>query len=142
MTDHENHGKLVWRYVELNKKYDSPNFLDRLSTVSNLIVQPIGHVIFWTLFFGFPSLYTYFGGELNPSLFQFVFYIISSLQVFWTCLSEWTEVLEYHQLITTLMIWKLLTLRLRVPTITVHSTDKNHQLFKWAAGASFLFNNI
>jgi hypothetical protein len=142
MTRHENHGKAVWRYIELQKKYDSPNFLDRLTTISTLIVQPFGHVLFWIMFFGFPSLYTYFGGELKLSWFQIVFYVVSSLHVFWECLSEWMCVLEYHQLSTTLMIWKLLTVCLRLPTIAIHSKDKNHQLFKWAAGMSLLFNDI
>lgn len=142
MTEHENHGRVVWRYTELNKKYNSPNFLDRMSIVSNLVIQPIGHVIFWITFFGFPSVYTYFGGELNLPWYRLLFYILSSLQIIWSCYGGWNEVIEYHQLSTTLMIWKLLTLCLRVPTITIYSKNTEHQLFKWSAGASFLFNNI
>jgi hypothetical protein len=142
MTEHSNHGSVVWRYSELNKKYNSPHFLDRLTAISTLIVQPIGHIFFWITFFGFPSIYVYFGGELHPPWYRILLYIVSSLQIIWSCYGAWIEVIEYHQLSTTLMIWKLLTLRLRVPTITIHSKDTEHQLFKWSAGASFLFNNI
>lgn len=142
ITEHENHGNVVWRYAELNKKYDSPHFIERMSIVSNLIVQPIGHVFFWITFFGFPYIYAYFGGDIHLSWLNIFFYVVSSLHVLWTCYNSWTEVIEYHQLSTTLMVWKLLTLCLRVPTITIHSKDKMHQLFKWSAGASILFKDI
>lgn len=142
LTEHENHGRVIWRYCELNKKYNSPNFLDRLSVISNLFVQPIGHLIFWITFIGFPNVYTYFGGELNLSWFKLFFYVFSSIQIIWSCVTGWADVIEYCQLSTTIMIWKLLTLRLRVPTITVKSTDANHQLFKWSAGALCLFNHV
>lgn len=142
MTEHYNHGSVIWKYSELKKKYDSPHFLDRLGVISNLIVQPIGHIIFWVTFLGFPSIYAYFGGELGLSWFKLLLYIVSSLQVLWSCYEGWNETVEYHQLSTTIMIWKLLTLRLRVPTITIHSTNNEHQLFKWSAGALFLFNHV
>jgi hypothetical protein len=142
MTESKNHGKVIQRYIELSKKINSPYFLERLSHTLTLIVQPILHFIFWTCFCFFPEVYTYLGGNLNVSFLQFSFYIFSSLRVLWECIHGWLEVIEYHGLAMTIMIWKLLTIRLNVPIISVSSKDKNHQLFKWAAGASLLFDNI
>jgi hypothetical protein len=142
MTESDNHGKVVQRYIQLSKQFNSPHFLDRLSHVSTLVVQPIGHVVFWICFYFFPDLYTYFGGDIHVSFLRFSFYLLSSIQVVWGCLSGWMEVLEYYGLATKIMIWKLLTIRLNAPRITISSQDQNHDLFKWAAGALFLFNNI
>lgn len=138
ITSHSNHGKVVQRYIELSKKIESHNFLDRLSLLSSLIVQPVGHLVFWVTFLFFPAIHVYFGGDLNSSMFRKIFYIISTLQVLWACYCSWNEVIEHQNLSTTLMIWKLLTIRLGVPMITIKSKDKNHQLYTWSAGAHFL----
>jgi hypothetical protein len=142
MTEHENHGKVVWRHHELHKKYACGNLLQKIQLVVQLILQPLGHLLFWIVFIGFPNVYTYFGGTLHVQMSTLLMYVVSSLQVAWGCFTGWKEVAEYQQLSTTLMIWKLLTLRLQVPTITIHSSETQHQNFKWSAGASLLFHNI
>jgi len=142
MTESENHGKVIQRHIELSKKIDSIYFFERLTHILTLFVQPILHFVFWTCFYFFPEIYTYWGGDVNVSFLRFSFYIFSSLRVLLECINGWLEVVEYYNLSMTIMIWKLLTIRLNAPVISVSSKDKNHQLFKWAAGASFLFDNV
>lgn len=142
MTEHENHGKVIWRFIELDKKYNSLHFLGRLQMMFNLCIQPLVHVVFWVAFTGFPTLYAYFGGNLHPGWIQMCLYTLSSLQVFWSSCVDWLEMFEYQQLSTTISIWKLLTLYFKAPVIAIQSRNPGHQLFKWAAGASFLFNHV
>lgn len=143
MIEDTNHGKAVHRYIELSKKLESPHFLDRLSVTSALWVQPIGHVIFWILFLFFPDIYTYLGGQKDPSMLTVGMYIVSGLRVIWTCLVTWCECLELSSLSMKIMIWKLMTIRMNVsPKIEIRSKDPYHQLYRWSSGASLLFDYI
>jgi hypothetical protein len=138
MIDHSNPGKIVWKYIELDKKIQPDGFLDRVSFYSTLVVQPAGHVLFWVCFLFFPTLYTYFGGDVNQPWYTMLFYIVSSLQVFYGSIVSWSEVVEHYNLGTTLMVWKILSHGLGLPLLEINSKNRNHQLFRYAAGARFL----
>jgi hypothetical protein len=122
LTEHENHGKVVWRYLELEKKTTS--VIDKVGLVLRLIVQPIYQIIS-TLFYGSGT-----------------FKLVSLFQTLYSCITGWIEMIEFYNLGTTLMVWKILTHGLRVPLISVQSADQKHMLFKYAAGASFLLENV
>lgn len=69
-----------------------------------------------------------------------IFYVISSLQVFYSCILRWSETIEYYTLGTTLMVWKILTLGLRVPPLAIRSDSPQHHMFQYSAGALLLQN--
>ena len=107
-------------------------------TYATILIQPIGHVLFWVCYLGFPSLYTYFGGTHDMSFTTLAWYIASSLQVLVAAIQRWSEVVEHYNLGTTILVWKILTHAFGVPLIDIRSGDTGHQYFKYAAGASLL----
>jgi hypothetical protein len=122
LTDHENHGKVVDRYIEIEKKTTS--VMDRLGWILRLIVQPIYQII---------SILLYGSGT---------FKLLSLGQTMYSCITGWIEMIEFYNLGTTLMVWKILTHGLRVPLISVRSSDERHLLYKYAAGALFLLEYV
>lgn len=140
MIEHPNHGSVVWKYLELEKKLWSSNFLEYAMTYSTILIQPIYQVFFWVCFLGFPSLYTYFGGKVDLSFTNVAWYLASTIHVFISAIFRWSEVIEHYNLGTTILVWKILTHGLAVPLIEINSKDPNHQYFKYAAGALLLQN--
>jgi len=140
LTAHPNHGNVVWRYNELRTQFSDPSFVSRALRFSGMFVQPLSHLISWVVFLCFPDIYASYGGTYDYSTLQMIFYVISSLQVFYSCILRWSETIEYYTLGTTLMVWKILTLGLRVPPITISSSSPQHHMFQYSAGALLLQN--
>jgi len=138
MIEHSNHGSVVWKYLELEKTLWSSNFLEYAMTYATILIQPVGHVLFWVCYLGFPTLYTYFGGTHDMSFTTLAWYIASSLQVLVSAIQRWSEVVEHYNLGTTILVWKILTHAYGVPLLDIQSSDLGHQYFKYAAGASLL----
>lgn len=138
MIEHPNHGSVIWKYLELEKKLWSPHFLEYAMTYATILIQPIGHVLFWVCYLGFPTLYTYFGGTHDMTWQTLAWYGISSLQVLISAIQRWSEVIEHYHLGTTIFVWKILTHAFGVPLLDIQSSDRGHQYFKYAAGASLL----
>ena len=130
--------KVVWKYIELDKKVNPPDFIQYAMRYSNMFIQPIAHILFWSCYFFFPDLFLYFGGSLETTWFSILLYIASSLQVVWNAIKNWSEAVEHYHLGTTLFTWKILARGLGLPLITIQSPDKNHQYFKYAAAISLL----
>lgn len=124
--------KEVWRYLELEEKLDSPDFLSRLSLVADLVLQPLGHVLFWVCFMAFPALLTRFGYSETPTKLRFGMYIVSSLQVFARCIKSWSEMIEFYNLGTLFLVTHIR--HCRTPfQYTIKSGRPSHQLFRYAA---------
>ena len=138
MIEHPNHGSVVWKYLQLEKTLWSPNFLEYAMTYATILIQPIGHVLFWVCYLGFPTLYTYFGGTHDMSFTTLAWYIASSIQVLVSAIQRWSEVVEHYNLGTTILVWKILTHAYGIPLLDIRSRDPGHQYFKYAAGASLL----
>jgi hypothetical protein len=122
----------VWRYLELEKTFDPPDFLSRLRLASDLVFQPIGHILFWVCFFSFPRILTYFRYKENPSKFTLLMYCVSSLHIFVGCLLSWSKMLEFYHLGTLFLVQHIKYARAR-PYFVINSSQKSHQLFKYAA---------
>ena len=140
LTSHPNHGKVVWRYNELHKQLSDPSFFTRASRISSMFLQPISHIIFWTVYICFPDIHASFGGTYDHGTTQLIFYVISSIQVLISCILRWSETIEHYTLGTTLMVWKILTVGLRVPPLDIHSASVQDHMFQYAAGALLLQN--
>jgi hypothetical protein len=138
MIEHPNHGSVIWKYLALEKTLWPPNFIDYAMTYATILIQPIGHVLFWVCYLGFPTLYTYFGGTHDMSFTTLAWYIVSSIQVLVGAIQRWSEVVEHYNLGTTILVWKILTHAFGVPLLDIRSKDLGHQYFKYAAGASLL----
>lgn len=138
MIEHPNHGSVVWKYLELEKTLWSPNFLEYAMTYATILIQPIGHVLFWVCYLGFPTLYTYFGGIHDMTFTTLAWYIASSIQVLVSAIQRWSEVVEHYNLGTTILVWKILTHAYGIPLLDIRSRNSGHQYFKYAAGASLL----
>ena len=122
----------VWRYLELETKFDPPDFLSRLQLFADLLVQPMSHVLFWVCFLAFPKVLTYFRYKENPSKFTLFLYVLSTLHIFWGCLNSWSNMIEFYHLGTHFLVQHIKYARSR-PYFVVNSRQKSHQLFKYAA---------
>lgn len=131
---------VVWKYIALDKKVNPPQFLEYLGVYANLLIQPVGHVLFWGCYFFFPAMFVYLGGTLETTTFSIMMYVISSLNVLWNAFKSWSDVVDHYNLGTTLFTWKILAHGMRLPLITIKSADPNHQYFKYAAAISLLQN--
>jgi hypothetical protein len=141
MTHHLNHGRVVWRYNELYDQFSSPDILAKLSRFSAMFIQPLVHLVYWIVYLCFPGTYAYFGGAYEDvTQMKMLFYIFSSAQVLVACILRWSETIEFYTLGTTLMVWKILTMGLRIPRLEIHSNSQKDHMFQYSAGALLLHN--
>lgn len=124
---------IVWRYIELQDKLESPSFLNRLGVYSNLLFQPIWNVIFWACYLAGLE----WVGEISNM--KLVLYLVTTLQVIWTSIKSWCDVLEYYNLGTTILVWKILCKDFHY---VIRSKDPRHQLFRYAAGAFIMSERL
>lgn len=141
MTHHLNHGKVVSRYNELYDQFSTADIFAKLSRFSAMLVQPMVHLIFWVVYLCLPLTYAYFGGTYEDTTqMKMFFYILSSAQVFIACIMRWSETIEFYTLGTTLMVWKILTMGLRIPRLAIQSKSSKDHMFQYSAGALLLHN--
>jgi hypothetical protein len=134
------HNK-VWKYIELEKKLDSPDFLSRLKVFSDLIFQPFSHLIFWVCLFTFPAILIKFGYSESPTKMKLLFYVISSLQVVYHMFNGWIKMIEYYNLGTFFLIEHIKYARTPF-YYKINSSTPSHQLFRYAAQSSLLLKNV
>jgi hypothetical protein len=125
----------VHRYLELEKIVDSPDFLSRLRLYADLILQPVGHVIFWCCLFSFPTVLASFGYSESHSIVKYILYIASSLQVVMHCLTAWSNMIEFYHLGTLFLVTHIKYARGH-PYYKIRSAHPSHQLFRYAAAVS------
>jgi hypothetical protein len=140
LIDYDDHSKIVWRFIELEKKINPPQFLERLTLASNLFVQPIGHILFWGCYLFLPAMFVYFGGKVEMTTLSILMYAISTIQVVYSTFTNWSDIVEHYNLGTILYTWKILTHGMGLPLIKIHSDEPSHQYFKYAAAISLLQN--
>lgn len=134
------HSK-VWRYLELEKTLDSPDFLSRLKVFGDLVFQPISHVLFWVCLFSFPAVLLKFGYSENPTKMKMIFYIVSSLQVLYNAFVGWSKMIEYYNLGTFFLIEHIRYARTPF-YYKIRSSHPSHQLFRYSALNSLLLNDV
>jgi hypothetical protein len=127
----------VWRYIELEKKWNTPNFLSRLQIWAELIIQPLGHILFWICLFAAPSLLTYFGFVDTPTNLKMAMYGFNTIQVLIAMFKGWINVIEYYHLGTLFLCERIKHSRSKINYI-IKSSDPSHQLFRYAALNSLL----
>lgn len=127
----------VWRYIELEKMLDSPDFLSRLKVFGDLIFQPLSHIIFWVCLFTFPSILVRFGYSETPSKMKMLVYVISSLQVFYHMINGWIKMVEYYNLGTFFLVEHIKVARMPF-YYNIQSSTPSHQLFRYAASSLLL----
>lgn len=125
----------VWRYLELEKMLDSPDFLSRLKVFSDLIFQPISHLLFWVCLFTFPSVLVRFGYSETPSKMKLIFYTLSSIQVIYHMFIGWSKMIEYYNLGTLFLVEHIKQARNPI-YYKINSAHPSHQLFRYAATAA------
>jgi hypothetical protein len=124
--------KDVWRYIELETKLNDPSFVSRLMLLGQLVMQPLGHIIFWISFFWFPSVLVYFGYQEVPSFSKLAFYIFGSIQTCYAMFEGWSNMVEFYNLGTLFLVAHIKLCRLPNPFI-VRSSNRAHQLFRYAS---------
>jgi hypothetical protein len=122
----------VWRYIELEKKFEPPDFLSKLHIAADLIIQPFGHLFFWACFFAFPALLAKFGYAEKPTFLKLLFYVISGIQVIVKMVTSWGDLIEYYQLGTLFLVTHIKFAR-GYPHYVINSPERSHQLFRYAA---------
>ena len=125
----------VHRYLELEKIVDSSDFLSRLRLYADLILQPLGHILFWCCLFLFPSVLTRFGYSESPSMIKYMLYVVSTLQVLFHCGTAWSNMIEFYHLGTLFLVTHIKYAR-GYPYYKIRSTHPSHQLFRYAAAVS------
>jgi hypothetical protein len=122
----------VWRYIELEKRLNSPDFLSRLKLWSELIIQPIGHIIFWVCLFSAPALLSYFGFTEEPTTFKMLMYAFNTFQVLTAMFKGWSNMIEYYHLGTHFLCQRIKYAKTKINYV-INSSTPSHQLFKYAA---------
>ena len=122
----------IWRYLELEKKLDSSSFFSRLMLIAELIVHPIGHVLFWVSFLWFPGVLSYFGYAEEPSFLKIALYIFSSGQAILAMARGWSKMIEFYHLGTLFLVTHIKHCRTPNPFV-IRSSTKSHQLFRYSS---------
>jgi hypothetical protein len=122
---------LVWEYIRLDNKLAPANFIERLSLYSALVVHPLWNILYWFTWLFFPGIFVYLGGSYEIDSVKFMFILLNAGHVVYSAFTKWSEVLQHYNLGTTLLGWRLRTLR--IPKIHIRSNDVRHQYFKYAA---------
>ena len=122
----------VWRYLELEKTLDSPDFLSRLKVFGDLVFQPLSHIFFWACLFTFPTVLLKFGYSESPTKMKMLFYIVSSLQVFYHMFNGWNKMIEYYNLGTFFFVEHINNAKNPIEYI-INSPHPSHQLFRLSA---------
>jgi len=122
----------VWRYLELEKMLDSPDFLSRLKVFGDLAFQPFSHLIFWVCLFTFPSILVRFGYSEKPTKIKLIFYVVSSLQVLYNMFVGWSKMIEYYDLGTHFLVEHIKNARNPI-YYKINSEHPSHQLFRLSA---------
>jgi hypothetical protein len=122
----------VWRYLELEQMLDSPDFLARLKVFGDLLFQPLSHLVFWVCLFTFPAVLVRFGYSEKPTKMKMIFYVISSLQVFYNMSVGWSKMIEYYDLGTHFLVEHIKNARNPI-YYKINSEHPSHQLFRLSA---------
>lgn len=131
----------VWRYLELEKTLDTPDFLSRLKLFSDLIFQPLSHLFFWVCMFAFPAILPRFGYSGSPSKLKMAYYLFTTLKMVETMFSKWSKMIEYYNLGTFFLVEHIKHARTPINYV-INSSHPSHQLFKYPAMAALLLNNV
>lgn len=127
----------IWRYIELEKKLDSSDFLSRLKVFAELIIQPLGHILFWIFLCTAPFFLTYFGFTEEITTLKMCMYAFNTFQVFISMFKGWSNVLEYYHLGTFFLCERIKHSKSKFNYI-INSSTPSHQLFKYVALNSLL----
>lgn len=141
VVNHTNHGSVVWKYIDLDNRVQPKNILEYAGFHAALWVQPFLHFLFWITWLLVPHWYIYFGGSYEISTFSFVLYIVNTLNVIVSSIRRWFEVVEHYNLGTTIMGWRIVTNTIGTE-YAIRSRDPRHRLFRYAAGARLLTQNL
>jgi hypothetical protein len=125
------HSK-IWRYLELEKKLEPSSFFSRLMLLGELVIHPIGHLLFWICFLCFPSVLLYFGYSEEPSNMKIAMYLFGSIQALVAMVRGWAEMFEYYNIGTLLYVTHIKQCRIPNPFV-VRSATKSHQLFRYSS---------
>jgi hypothetical protein len=74
------------------------------------------------------------GGSYDTDLLRSAMTLANTAHVAYSSVMKWGDVLRHYNLGTTILGWRLQTLR--VPKIHVRSRDPRHQYFKYLAAAT------
>jgi hypothetical protein len=127
-------SKVIWDYINLDNKLSPSNVLERVSLYSTLFVQPIWNILYWITWLLVPWLFEYMGGSYDTDLLRSAMTLANTAHVAYSSVMKWGDVLRHYNLGTTILGWRLQTLR--VPKIHVRSRDPRHQYFKYLAAAT------
>ena len=141
LNSSKNHGSVVWKYLDLDNRVQPKNLLEHAGLHAALWVQPLLHFLFWITWLLVPHVYIYFGGSYDISTFSFVLYIVNTLNVIISSVRRWFEVVEHYNLGTTIMGWRIVTNAMGTE-YAIRSRDPRHRLFRYAAGARLLVQNL
>ena len=141
VVNHSNHGSVVWKYIDLDNRVQPKHILEHAGLHASLWLQPLFHFLFWITWLMVPSVYVYFGGTYDISLFSLVLYVVNTLNVIVSAVRRWFEVVEHYNLGTTIMGWRIVTNAMGTD-YAIRSRDPRHRLFRYAAGARLLAENL
>lgn len=127
----------VWKYIELEKRWNSSDFLSRLQVWSELIIQPIGHILFWICLIAAPSLLSYFGYTEEPTNLKMAMYAFNTFQTLIAMFKGWSNVIEYYHLGTLFLCERIKYAKSNFKYV-INSSNQSHQLFRYAALNSLL----
>ena len=136
-----NHGNVVWKYIALDNRVQPKGLIEFLGFHAALWVQPLLHIFFWITWMLVPHWYVYFGGSYDISTFSVILYIFNTLNVIVQSVRRGFEVVEHYNLGTTIMGWRIVTNALGTE-YAIRSGDPRHRLFRYAAGARLLLENL
>jgi hypothetical protein len=123
-------SKIIWEYIDLDNKLSPSNFLERVSLYSSLFIQPVWNILYWITWLLVPWAFEYLGGSYEMDIFRMAMTIANTLHTGYTSFTKWKDCIHHYNLGTTMLGWRLQTLR--VPKIHIRSRDPRHQFFKYA----------
>ena len=131
--------KDVYRYLELEKKVDKPDFFSRALLVGECVLQPLGHILFWMGICGFPEILAYFGSTEEPSIAKLCFYAFNTVQVLIQMFTSWSNMIEFYHLGTLFLITHIKLCRTPNPFV-INSSTPSHKLFRYSSLLEHLSN--
>lgn len=139
--NNQNHGRVIWKYIDLDNRVQPKGVLDFIGFHASLWIQPLLHFLFWITWMLVPHWYIYFGGSYDISTFSIILYIVNTLNVLVQSVRRGFDIVEHYNLGTTIMGWRIVTNAMGTE-YNIRSQDPRHRLFRYAAGARLLLENL
>lgn len=102
-------AKVAWKHIELNQKVQSDSLMERISFWNELVIQPIGTLIFWLFFLFAPGVLTWLGIGVVFSGHRALLSVFTAGQTFWRAVQNLLSLEDYWEERSRFKLWHAVT---------------------------------